>query len=156
IDLQSVMRHLGVVTRPERPTAAWTFAGRTKIPVKRRSKNLPADFHFSTLRVDFDSTDHAVEFLFVILWISDATFRQRNRETRRAKDVFAVLGNEGRPVITDRVRNRSEDLMSLEVMQIDARDPVIGVVVYEEPAAIVFRRGLRQRRMMHVAPAEIT
>ena len=66
-----------------------------------------------------------------------------------------VLRDEGRAVVADRVRNRAEDLVRFEIAQINPRDPVIGVVVYEQPAAIVFRIGLRKRRVMHVAPGEI-
>ena len=55
-----------------------------------------------------------------------------------------VLGDEGRAVIADRIRNRAEDLVRFEIAQIDPRDAVVGVVVYEQPAAIVFRLGLRQ------------
>ena len=66
-----------------------------------------------------------------------------------------VLGDEGRAVVADRIRNRSEDLVRFEIAQINPRYPVIGVVIYEQPAAIVFGIGLRKRRVMHVAPGEI-
>ena len=58
-------------------------------------------------------------------------------------------------MIADRIRNRAEDLVRFEIVQIDPRDPIVGVVVYEQPAAIVFGIGLRKRRVMHIAPGEI-
>src|SRR5438309_1298187 len=45
--------------------------------------------------------------------------------------------------------------MSLEVAQINPRNPVIGVIVHKEPAAIVFRFSLREGRVMHIAPGKI-
>ena len=33
--------------------------------------------------------------------------------------------------------------MRFEIVQIDSRNPVVGIVVYEEPTPIVFRIGLR-------------
>ena len=45
--------------------------------------------------------------------------------------------------------------MSFEIAQIDPRNPVVGIVVYEQPAAIVFRIGLRERRVMHITPGEV-
>src|SRR6266496_2523695 len=58
-------------------------------------------------------------------------------------------------MIADGIWNRAEDLMRLKIAQIDPRYAIVGVVIYKEPAAIVFRVGLRQRRVMHIAPGEI-
>src|SRR6266851_5407348 len=58
-------------------------------------------------------------------------------------------------MIPDGIWNRTEDLMRLEIAQINPRNAVVGVVVYEQPAAIVFGIGLRQRRVMNVAPGEV-
>ena len=44
---------------------------------------------------------------------------------------------------------------ALKIAQINPRNAVVGVVVYEQPPAIVFGIGLRKRRVMHVAPGEI-
>ena len=138
------MRHLGVVAGPEGPAAARAFAGRAEIPIERRRENLPADVHFAGLRIHFDAADHAVEFLLVILRISDAAFRQRHRETRGTQNVFRVLRDEGGAVVAARVRNGPENLVRFEIAQINPRDAVVRVVVHEEPAPVVLRRRLRQ------------
>ena len=47
VHFESVVRHLGVVARPERPAAARAFAGRAEIPIEWRRQNLPADVHLA-------------------------------------------------------------------------------------------------------------
>src|SRR5262249_45970744 len=104
---------------------------------------------------DPNPTDHAVEFLLVIFRISHAPFRQRHGETGRTQNVFAVLGDERRPMVAYRVWDWPEDLVRFEIAQIDARDTIVCIVVYEKPTPVVLRIGLRQRRVMHIAPGEI-
>ena len=80
---------------------------------------MPAYFHLSGLRIDFDAAYHAAKFLFVIVGIGNAPFRQRHGKTGRTQDVLAVLCDERRAMIADRIRNRAEDLVRFEIAQID-------------------------------------
>ncbi len=59
-------------------------------------------------------------------------------------------------MVTHRVRNGPKNLVRLEIAQINPRDAVVRVIVHEEPAPVVFRRRLRQPRMVHVPPRIIS
>ena len=152
--LERLVRHLRVVGGPERPARARPLAGRSEVPVERRRQDLPAHRHLAALRIDLDAADHAVELGLVGGRVGVAALGQRHREPRRDEDVFAVLGHERRAVVAARVRDRPEDLLGLEIAQVDARDAVVGVVVDEQPAAVVLAVALRQPRMVDVAPRE--
>ena len=155
VGLEIVVRHLAVVGCPERPAAARTLAGGPEVPVERRRENLPAHRHLAGPGIHADAADHAVELGLVIGGVGVAPLRQRHGEPRRDEDVFTVFGQERRAVVAHRVRDRAEDLMGFEIAQIDAGDAVVGVVVHEEPAAVVETIGLGEPRMVDVPPGVV-
>jgi hypothetical protein len=67
--------------------------------------------------------------------------------------VFSVTNDE--PWLPAGVRDRAEDLLGLEVAEVDPRDAVVGVVVHEEPAAVVEAVGLREAGVVDIAPGEV-
>ena len=156
VDLERVVRHFGVVTGPEHPAAARSFAGRAEIPIERRRQDLPADLHLAGLRIDFDAADHAVEFLLVIVRIGHAPFRQRHGEARRAQEcirVFSVTNDEPwLPIefgIGPRIWWVLKSRRSIRAMRLLA----LSLTNSQRPSYFEF--GLRKRRVMHVAPGKI-
>ena len=147
--------HLRVVGGPERPSGARALSRRAEIPVERWRQDLPADRQRAGGRIDLQAADHAVELALVLGRLGVAALGQRHREAGRDQHVLAVLGHERRAVVAARVRDRPEDLLGLEVAQVDPGDAVVGVVVDEQPAAVVLTVGLREPGVVDVTPGEV-
>ena len=76
------------------------------------------------------------------------------RILRRLDHVVGVLGDEGAAVggLEQRV---DHDLLGFEVVQVDHRDARVGLVVDEQPAAVVLAVGLGDRRVVGVTIVDL-
>ena len=152
--LELAGRTLGVVRREEHPAVGDLLAGVPEVVVEGRHQDLPANRHLTALRVDLDPGDHALVVGGVLGHLDRRALRQRNREARRHHGVLRVGRDERRAVVARHVGHRADDLLGLEVAQVDARNPTVHLVD-EQPATVVVAVGLRQRRVVHIAPGQV-
>ena len=152
-DLKLAGGALGVVRGEEHEPVRGELAGVAEVVVERRHQQLPGERHLTALRVDLHPGDDAL-VLGGVLVDAHGALRHRAREARRHHRVLGVGRHERRGVVAVQVGHRAQDLLGLEVAQVDARQPAVHLVD-EEPAAVVVALGLRERRMVRVAPREL-